>query len=114
MHTHELLPSVPEMTSPTHQSSLCHLGPQLLIRYTTRHLKQGMNDNCCLGYKSVQLTPGSNAINLPQQINFFKRKGKTDVYFVFGGGNPMEKGKSDIKILTPWPRLSLEGLSRFY
>jgi hypothetical protein len=30
------------------------------------------------------------------------------------GGNRMEKGKSDIKILTPWLRLSLEGLSRFY
>lgn len=116
---HELLPGVPEMTSRTYQSSFRHLGPQLLIRYTPGQPKHGMNDNSCLGYKSVQMTPRWHTGLMPTTCHsksiVFKREDKPDVYFVLRRKkNSMEKGKGDIKILTTWLSFSSEALSRFY
>lgn len=48
-----------------------------------------------------RLYPGSNAINLPWQINYFEKKGKNNVYFVLRRGNPMKREKRDIKNLMP-------------
>lgn len=98
---HEMFHNILEIISLTFQNSLSHLGLQLLIRYSTWHMKHGMNDNYCLGYKSVQISLRIQYQSTSHSKSIFKRKATPNIYVVLRGGNQMKGERVTLKSLCP-------------